>query len=93
MFTKLRSHDRSSHQMCSRKKDVLENFTNFTGKHLCWSFFSLKLRRPPVLVITGAGLLKLPGKVAGLLQLPTKVAGLLKLPTKLQATKDAGLLA
>ena len=24
------------------KKCVLENFANFTGKHLCWSLFSIK---------------------------------------------------
>ena len=27
---------RSSHRRCSVKKDVLENFANLTGKHLCW---------------------------------------------------------
>ena len=27
--------DRSSHQRCSIKKDVLRNFPKFTGKHLC----------------------------------------------------------
>ena len=27
---------RSSHQRFSVKKDVLKNFTNFTGKHMCW---------------------------------------------------------
>ena len=26
---------RSSHRRCSMKKDVLENFAKFTGKHLC----------------------------------------------------------
>ena len=30
---------RSSHQGCSVKKGVYKNFANFTGKHLCWSFF------------------------------------------------------
>ena len=30
---------RSSHQKCSMKKDVLKNFTKFTGKHLCQSLF------------------------------------------------------
>ena len=25
----------SSHRWCAVKKDVLKNFTNFTGKHLC----------------------------------------------------------
>ena len=28
---------RSSHRKCSVKKGVLKNFSNFTGKHLCWS--------------------------------------------------------
>ena len=26
------------------KKGVLENFANFTGKHLCWSLFLIKLQ-------------------------------------------------
>ena len=26
------------------KNDVLENFANFLGKHLCWSLFSIKLQ-------------------------------------------------
>ena len=26
-------------QRCSVKKVVLKKFANFTGKHLCWSFF------------------------------------------------------
>ena len=26
------------------KKDVLKNFANFTGKHLCWSLFLIKLQ-------------------------------------------------
>ena len=30
---------RSSSQRCSMKKDVLRNFTKFTGKHLCQSSF------------------------------------------------------
>ena len=25
------------------KKDVLKNFANFKGKHLCWSFFLKKV--------------------------------------------------
>ena len=29
----------SSYQRCSTKKDVLKNFTKFTGKQLCQSFF------------------------------------------------------
>ena len=31
---------RSSHWNSFVKKDVLRNFANFTGKHLCWSFFN-----------------------------------------------------
>ena len=34
--------DKSSHCRCSLKKYVLKNFANFTGKHLCWSFFLIK---------------------------------------------------
>ena len=34
---------RSSHQSCSMKKDVLRNFTKFTGKHLCQSLFFNKV--------------------------------------------------
>ena len=30
---------RSSHQRCSMKKGVRENFAKFTGKHLCQSLF------------------------------------------------------
>ena len=26
------------------QNDVLKNFTNFTGKHLCWSLFLIKLQ-------------------------------------------------
>ena len=44
---------RSSHQRCSVKKDVLKTFANFTGKHLCWSLFSITL-----LVLSPATLLK-----------------------------------
>ena len=32
--------NRSSHRRYSVKKGVLKNFANFTGKHLCWSFFN-----------------------------------------------------
>ena len=34
--------DRNDHRSCSVKKDVLKNFANSTGKHLCWSLFSIK---------------------------------------------------
>ena len=36
---------RSSHQQCSIKIDLLKNFTKFTGKHLCQSFFFNKVAR------------------------------------------------
>ena len=29
----------SSHRRCSISKALLENFTKFTGEHLCWSLF------------------------------------------------------
>ena len=34
------------------KKVVLKHFTNLTGKHLCWSFFLMKLQvcRPAMLL-------------------------------------------
>ena len=35
---------RSSHERCSVKKDVLKNFVNLIGKHLCWSLFLIKLK-------------------------------------------------
>ena len=35
---------RSSHRRCSVKKGVLKKFGNFTGKHLCWSLFLIKLQ-------------------------------------------------
>ena len=35
---------RSIHRRCSVKKGVLRNFTNFKGKHLCWSLFLVKLQ-------------------------------------------------
>ena len=31
----IKFYPRSRHQRCSIKKDVLRNFTKFTGKHLC----------------------------------------------------------
>ena len=44
--------ERCSHRRCSIKKAVLENFPNFTGKHLCWSLFLMKLQafRPTTLL-------------------------------------------
>ena len=35
---------RRSHWRCSVKKGVLKKFGNFTGKHLCWSLFLIKLQ-------------------------------------------------
>ena len=35
--------DRSSQQKCSTKNSVLKKFPIFTGKHLCWSLFLIKL--------------------------------------------------
>ena len=35
---------RSSHRRCSIKKGVLKNLTKFTGKHLFWSLFLIKLQ-------------------------------------------------
>ena len=34
----------SSHRRYSVKKCILKNFANFTGKHLCWSLFFIKLQ-------------------------------------------------
>ena len=43
---------RSSHQRCSVRKGALRNFTKFTGKHLCQSFFFNKVAgvRPATLL-------------------------------------------
>ena len=38
------SNIRSSQRRCSVKKAVLKIFANFTGKHLCWSLFLIKLQ-------------------------------------------------
>ena len=35
---------RSSRSQMFFKIDVLKNFANFTGKHLCWSLFLIKLQ-------------------------------------------------
>ena len=37
-------NDRSSHRRCSVKKGFPKNLANFTGKHLCWSLFLIKLQ-------------------------------------------------
>ena len=34
----------SSYPRCTAEKDILKNFTNFTGKHMCWSLFKIKLQ-------------------------------------------------
>ena len=34
----------SSHQRCSIKEAVLNNFAIFRGKHLCWILFLIKLQ-------------------------------------------------
>ena len=43
---------RSSYRRCSIKKAVLKNFAIFTGKHLCWGLFLIKLQvsRPATLL-------------------------------------------
>ena len=35
---------RSIHRRCSIEEGVLENFANFTGKHVSWSHFVIKLQ-------------------------------------------------
>ena len=35
---------RSSRSQMLFEIDVLKNFSNFTGKHLCWSLFLIKLQ-------------------------------------------------
>ena len=37
---------RSSHHRCSTRKNVIENVTKSTWKHLCWSLFFKKSCRP-----------------------------------------------
>ena len=40
-----RAHNlRCSHRRCFFKKGVLKNFANFTGKHLWWNLFLIKLQ-------------------------------------------------
>ena len=39
------SHIRSSGPQMFFKLGVLKNFANFTGKHLCWSLFLIKLQK------------------------------------------------
>ena len=35
---------RSSHRRCSLKKSILKNFANFTGKHMSWRLFLIRLQ-------------------------------------------------
>ena len=46
------SEDRSRRSQIFFKVGVLKNFTDFTGKHLCWSVFLIKLKafRPATLL-------------------------------------------
>ena len=48
LFTSSTSHPyplwRNSRSQMFFKIDVLINLTNFTGKHLCWSLFLIKLQ-------------------------------------------------
>ena len=41
---KVQANFRSSRPEVFCKKGVLRNFAKFTGKHLCWSFFLIKLQ-------------------------------------------------
>ena len=43
---------RSSHWGCSVKKGILKNLANFTGIHLCWNLFLIKLHASPVKFVT-----------------------------------------
>ena len=40
---KEKGKNRSSHQRCFLKKEVLKTFAKFRGKHLCQSLFSNKI--------------------------------------------------
>ena len=51
---------KSSQQRCSMKKAVLKNFAIFTGKHLCWSLFLIKLLAFRVFSNDVAKILKTP---------------------------------
>ena len=42
----------SSHHKCSIKIAILKSSTIFTGKHLCWSFFWIKLQETPTQVFS-----------------------------------------
>ena len=59
---------RRSHWRCSIKKAVLKNFAIFTGKHLCWSLFLVKLQafrpfyRTPMVATSGKSDLEIQKK-------------------------------
>ena len=44
LFIKPLMTNRSSHRKCSMKNAVLKSFATFTGKHLCWSLFLIRLQ-------------------------------------------------
>ena len=44
LFWKQELNLRGSHCSCSMKKGVFRSFVNFTGKHLYWSLFLIKLQ-------------------------------------------------
>ena len=66
IFSKFYKKFRSSHQRCSIKKFVLKKFAIFTGKHRCWSLFSIQLQdwRPTTLLKRGSN----PGVFLWILQ-------------------------
>ena len=43
-FSDTKTYFKSSHRSCSIKKAVPKTFEMFTGKHLCWSLFLIKLK-------------------------------------------------
>ena len=44
LFIKLLTTNKSSRRNCSIKKAVLKTFAILPGKHMCWSFFLIKLQ-------------------------------------------------
>ena len=60
----------SGHRMCSVKECVLKNFTNFTGRHLCWSLFLIKLQKVCNFIKKGLQYRCLPVKFAKFLRTP-----------------------
>ena len=63
---------RSSQRRWSMRKGVLKNSANFTGKHLCWSLFSIKLQAwiPATLLKKRLQHRCFPVKVAKFLRIP-----------------------